>query len=152
MDIFRLQRADFSCSKDSLGEGARRVRARWHSNSIPMIYATETSSLAILELLGHFVKLPLIRADYTLITFRCRDEISLKKTREKDLDLNWRSNFDYTRNYGNKWFDSMETCFLKVPSIHTPKESNILINPYHEDFERVEIVNQEPYIFNEKFM
>lgn len=151
MRVYRLQRAVFPVSINGLGEGSRSFKARWHSDPVPIIYTSQTSSLAILELLGHYVKLPLITTPYRLITLDLNFDFSIDEIRESDLGKDWKRNFRLTRSLGNSWFKSCDTCLLKVPSIHTDKEKNILINRSHKDFSKIKIIENEEYYFDDRF-
>ena len=42
-----------------------------------------------------------------------------------------------TRGFGNKWYDSLQSAVLLVPSVVTQVDRNILINPKHPDFGRI---------------
>ena len=149
MFLYRLQRATYPTDINSFVEGAKITQGRWHSY-IPVIYTTETSSLAILELLGYFINQHFIQADYNLITLQVDSRVAIKDI-IPELPENWQEKEEETRHLGREWFQSQETCLLRVPSVHTPKESNILINPFHPDFNQISVMDIQRYNFSKKF-
>ncbi len=148
--MYRLQRATYSTDINSFVEGAKITQGRWHSY-IPVIYTTETSSLAILELLGYFINQKFIQADYNLITLQVDSQQVTIEDIFPELPENWEENEETTRYMGNAWFKSNRTCLLRVPSIHTPKESSILINPFHPEFNQISVIDIQKYNFSKKF-
>ena len=149
MYLYRLQRATYPTDINSFVEGARITQGRWHSY-LPVIYTTETSSLAILELLGYYINQKFIQADYNLITLQADSRVTIKDIMP-ELPENWQEKEEETRYLGREWFKSRETCLLRVPSVHTPKESNIIINPYHPEFNQISAVDVQKYNFSKKF-
>jgi len=149
MYLYRLQRAEFPTDINSFVEGARITQGRWHSY-LPVIYTTETSSLAILELLGYYINQKFIQADYNLITLQVGSRVRIKDILPQ-LPENWEEDQETTRYMGKDWFQSQETCLLRVPSVHTPKESNIIINPFHPEFNQISVIDIQEYNFSKKF-
>lgn len=150
MKVYRLQLSKFSTKLTHLAEGSINSYGRWHWYC-PVVYTTETTSLSILELLPYYLKISLIKAEYFLITIEIPGAVSSMEIDEKSLGKEWEHNQEITRKIGMDWFKSMRTCILKVPSVHSPNESNFIINSMHEDFEKIKIANVEIYNFDSRF-
>lgn len=56
----------------------------------------------------------------------------------------------FCQNIGDEWYESKESCILKVPSVIIPQEYNFIINTKHPDFQRVSIVNKEEFRFDRR--
>ena len=68
------------------------------------------------------------------------------------LPANWR-NADYPPKLANRameWIRQEKILLLKVPSVHSPVDCNILINPSHPDARLMTIVKVELYAFDQR--
>ena len=120
------------------GEGARQFGGRWNNVGKRMIYAAETASLALLELLVHTDSSLL--PSYTLFPIDFDD--SLVSTVESSrLPKNWRTfpGPPALKSMGDEWLESLSSPVLKVPSVVVPHEWNYLLNPEHSKFSSLEI-------------
>jgi len=120
------------------GEGARRYGGRWNNPGKRMIYAAETASLALLELLVHIDSSLL--PSYTL--FPVDFDKSLVSTVEPSkLPRNWRTypGPAALKRMGDEWLESLSSPVLKVPSVIVTHEWNYLFNPEHSKFSSLKI-------------
>ena len=120
------------------GEGARRYGGRWNNPGKRMIYAAETASLALLELLVHIDSSLL--PSYTL--FPVDFDKSLVSTVEPSkLPRNWRAypGPAALKSMGDEWIEALSSPVLKVPSVIVPHEWNYLFNPEHSKFSSLKI-------------
>jgi RES domain-containing protein len=125
------------------GEGARLYGGRWNSKGRAVVYAAESRSLALTEMLVHLQAEALL-LHYVL--FRC--EIGESLVREIDLaDLpkSWAADPAPKRDQavGDKWIDSAASAVLRVPSAVVIGEMNYLLNPAHPDFAKIAISPQK---------
>ena len=119
---------------DMTGAGAKDTGGRWNSKGNAMVYASESRALACLETVVHFGagSLPLNRY---LVQINISDNIW--KGREildvKSAPVGWDALPEgmASLQFGDKWLTSARTAVLLVPSIISPEEHNILINPAH---------------------
>lgn len=125
------------------GEGAAKFGGRWNSIGVPVVYTSESLSLATLEILaGGF---PL-----TLISGYCRfaveiDASLIETFPKKKLPPEW-SSFpasEQCRRIGDTWVREKRSVALKVPSAVVAEEYNYLINPLHPDFGKIIIGKSE---------
>jgi RES domain-containing protein len=124
------------------GQGAARNGGRWNSVGRPVIYAAETYSGAILEVLVH-LNLGHMTKHQMAIEIRIPDHLKLEILKGTDLP-DWDADDQLaSRNYGDRWLEEMRTAVLFVPSKVTHgKEHNVLLNPNHPDFRK--IISSEP--------
>ena len=118
------------------GEGARRFGGRWNSRGVPVIYTSESPSLAVLEILVHLEAREILDA-YLLASVNF-DDIFVKSVPLKKLPSNWRNEPAPAalQEIGDRWIARGESAVLRVPSAIIPTEFNYLMNPAHSDFAR----------------
>lgn len=131
------------------GEGARRYGGRWNTPGRAIVYAAETLSGALLEILVHSSRrlLPHYSVYHLQFPERLISDIDLS-----ELPSNWRSSpaaADLSR-IGDQWFAEQRTCALRVPNAIVPMESNFLLNPAHKDYRLVEIEGPIDYVVDER--
>jgi RES domain-containing protein len=149
MEVFRLSTEKWS--KNLSGKGAALKGARWNSTGTEIVYTSSNRSLAMAEVAVHF-SLATLPIDYVIVTVFIPDDISIKVIHEKDLSKNWNS-FPYnyaTQRFGDYFIIENKYCLLKVPSAVTKGDFNILINPSHTDFKRIQIKLIEPFPFDRR--
>jgi len=106
-----------------------------------------------LELLVHLDP-NLLPSDLKLITIKIPEELSFEILTKDGLPKNWKS---YPAPFelgeiGEKWVFSKRTLVLKVPSVIIPEESNILINPIHGDFHKIEMIEMENFLIDDRLI
>lgn len=126
------------------GEGARLYGGRWSSPGIRVVYAAESLSLAILEVLVHLQNTAPLAA-YVVGTIDFPDAL-LETLSAGDLPANWR---DYptppeNQALGDHFVQQATGVILRVPSAITVQEHNYLINPAHADFQRCIVSEPAP--------
>lgn len=127
------------------GEGARRYGSRWTSPGLPVIHASESLSLATLEVLVHLHASLLIPA-YSVFTVEIPEAL-VEELAQNELPATWR---DYpspasNRALGDGWIASGRSAVLRMPSAIITHEYNFLINPEHEDFSKLDFSDPEPF-------
>jgi RES domain-containing protein len=135
-------------SNDITGEGARRYGARWNPIDTAMLYASTHISLAALEILVHgaFKKSEI---EYDLLTLKIPEILEPLVFDEDILGSAWRQDQDLTQQVGRSLIEYNNFIAL-VPSAVVPEEQNILINPAHKLFGRVEIIGKRASDFEQR--
>lgn len=107
-----------------------------------MVYAAESRSLALLEML---VQDDPLRAHYVLIPAYLPKTVSMERIEATALPENWRSLSarDQLQAVGTEWLNAARSCVLVVPSVVMPAEQNYLINPLHPDFQEISLGQPE---------
>lgn len=138
MVVYRIAKWEYL--EDLSGIGARLFGGRWNEEGHPVIYSSEHLSLAVLELLANNIR-KLIDQDYGYISIHIPDDLYIQSIYESSLVNEWRQpNYsEQTIHLGTEWLKSKSSIVLKVPSAVLSQESNVLINPLHEDFRKINI-------------
>ena len=151
MRVFRITKTEYI--EDLSGEGAKLYGGRWNRVGDPILYFAENLSLCMLEILVHvdFAKLPL---DYSYIEIEIPDELVKAINSVDFIQPNWRTEqaVNHLQMYGSNWLKKQESLAMKVPSAVLPKENNILINPFHKDFKRVEVIDTDKMDFDPRLL
>lgn len=149
MNLFRLSREKYT--KPLSGKGAAIMGARWNSIGVELIYTAANRSLAMAEVAVHFT-LATLPDDYFMVSIIVPNEIKMKEFLETDLPTNWRD-FPHpisTQKFGDEFVSENKYCLLKIPSVVTKGDFNILINPMHKDFSRIKISSIEKFPFDKR--
>jgi len=149
MLVYRISRKKYA--KSLSGEGAKRYGGRWNSIGTPIVYTAATSSLAMLEVLVH-INIDLLPKDYQLITIEIPDDCIANAITIAELPKIWKINptLKITRQIGDDFYNGGSFVALPVPSAVNVLDTNLLINPEHPDFDRVDIVDISPTAFDER--
>jgi RES domain-containing protein len=130
------------------GEGARLYGGRWNSPGVRVVYSSTSLALAAVEA---FVNLePNLRPD-DLVSVECAvpDEIETQTVAIDSLPLTWnKAKDDSLRGVGDTWVRVGKTLALYVPSAAIRGEWNVLINPAHPEFKKIEILEPKPFEFD----
>lgn len=149
MEVFRLSR--FKYISYLSGKGAAIKGARWNNIGTEIIYTANNRSLAMAEVAVHF-SLATIPEGYYMITIFIPNNTSIKIVQVKDLPEKW-NQFPHNKNtqiFGDDFINSNDYCLLKIPSVVTKGDYNVLINPFHPEFEKIKIIAQEKFPFDER--
>lgn len=151
MFLYRISRR--AHIKDLSGSGARRYGGRWNHRGVPLVYTSESRSLATVEFLVH-VSLPNAPGDLSMATLEVPENIAPKELNPSSLPKNWRDSPAPVElaDLGTQWARSNTSLLLRVPSAVVEYEYNILINPLHQDVPRVKLVKVVPYKLDERLM
>jgi RES domain-containing protein len=144
ISIYRLSSAKFPASS---GEGAAKFGGRWNRVGTPVIYASQTASLAALEVLVHYSALP---KDFILTEIRVPENIAVIRWEPKGLPPGWDANvaIPATQDLGDSWVKSGKSALLSVPSCVIPTERNFVINSAHPAFRRIKFLPPIPFAFD----
>ena len=151
MKVFRLSREKFATPLS--GKGAALKGARWNSVGVELIYTSQNRSLAMAEVAVHFT-LATLPIDYVIITIDIPENIAIKVVVEKELPINW-MDFPHpvtTQKIGDDFVIENKYCVLKIPSVVTKGDFNLLINPNHKDFKKVKITAMEKFPFDKRIL
>ena len=131
------------------GEGARLAGGRWNLAGTPVVYLSESLSLAALEL---FVHLPVAARRIELVAFEVRvpDAVKIDELDEARLPKVWREEPvpEETQKLGSAWVKSGAALLLRVPSVIVPCDHNFVMNPAHPDYKTLKISSPLPFSFD----
>lgn len=139
--------------RDISGTGARIYGGRWNHIGYPVIYASGSRSLAILEFLVH-VPMALAPENLSIMEINIVEAVGKETVNENQLPPNWR---DYPApeqlaDIGTNWLKSKSSLLIDIPSAVVDKEMNTLINPLHKDIKSVNLVSVENFSFDSRLL
>lgn len=142
---WRLSKATYAATARS-GDGAARRPGRWHGPGRRVVYAASSGALALLETLVHVGGTDLLRAAYVVVPVRVPADL-VETLDRAALPADWQAypHPEATRALGNAWLDTARSVALVVPSAVVPHETNVLLNPQHPAFGRVEVGAPEAF-------
>lgn len=145
MRLFRITRAHLAHTALN-GDGAARFGGRWNSPGTPMVYTATSLALAALEVLVH-LDMDAAGLDYVFI------EIEVAKSRihrPGAFPAGWDSLPESrpARTFGDAWAKGGSSLGLAVPSLIIPQETNVLLNPAHEDFGTIRSKGPQAFVFD----
>jgi len=143
MIVWRVCREEYA---DLSGIGASFYGGRWNSQGRPVVYTSSSLSLAFLEILPGLRKRGVpkgfISLEIHIPEDLTRHEITLNyfpKGWEEGQADRW------FIEKGDLWLADKTSAILSVPSVIIPQERNILLNPHHEDIQKINIISQQPF-------
>jgi RES domain-containing protein len=144
MVVWRLTTARFADSA-FLGEGARIYGGRWNHRGTPVVYASGSQSLAMLEML---VQDEPLRARYVMIPATFPKGLRIERIDVDRLPADWREPAARggLQDLGSAWARRRSSAVLAVPSAFIPAETNYLLNPAHPAFVRIAIGGPQPFV------
>jgi len=146
--LFRLVKKTHQADAFS-GEGARLAGGRWNPPGTPVVYLSQTLSLAALEL---FVNLPITARSLELVSFEVvvPGNVKTETLAEDRLPSVWREEPapEETQRIGSAWVKRGSTLLLRVPSVIVPTEYNYVVNPAHPDHGALKISSPRPFSFD----
>ncbi|MEX0708326.1 MAG: RES family NAD+ phosphorylase [Woeseia sp.] len=149
MHIYRLCKKEYS--KNLLqGEGGRLADGRWHTAGQRIVYCASSEALAVLELrvhLGRYIP----HFDYLMHTIDVPNKC-IESLPANTLAKGWNAvpHTAVSQGIGNEWLESGRRLALRVPSVHSQSDTNILLNPAHPDIRRVRILARNHYQFDHR--
>lgn len=148
MEVWRLFPERFRSSAFS-GIGGLYAAGRWNRVGVAMVYTAGSRALAALEF---FVNIePNEAPDGLLIAGASVPDELIESL---DLDLlprKWRElNNETCRKVGSAWAGSGRSLALKVPSAVVDGDWNVLLNPRHSDFRKIQISAPTPFRYDER--
>jgi RES domain-containing protein len=151
MRLWRLIKTKYAESAFD-GEGARLHGGRWNSPGTLVAYASDSSALAVLEVLVN-LKDDSILSSYSLVSATTPDKL-IETLDRRALPPNWSSSPipPAVQAIGDKWARSKSSLALRVPSAIVEASDNLLINPAHSEFDRFEVTAIDAFKFDKRLM
>lgn len=149
MRVWRISKAKYAHSAFS-GEGARLFDARWNFAGSPMVYTSSSLALAAIEF---FVHLDPSEAPMDLVSLLAEmpDSAAVERAEIEQLPHDWRrTDHEVLQQFGTEWIKSGRSVALIVPSAAVDGEWNVLLNPGHPEFRRVQISEPTPFHYDER--
>lgn len=126
---------------------------RWNQRGTPVVYTSETLSLAALEYLVH-VDPGDAPPDLVATSAEIPNSVPIARIRVRDLPRDWRA---YPAppalaELGAEWIAAAANAVLAVPSTLIPTEWNYLLNPSHPGYAAVRVAQPVPFSFDPRLL
>lgn len=147
MRFWRICRQGYAADAAS-GEGARLYGGRWNSRGVRVVYASTSLALAAMET---FVNLePNLRpADLLSIEGEIPDVLEIGRLDPNTLPKHWHeTRGESLRQFGDDWIRAGWSVALLVPSAAIRGEWNVLLNPAHPEFSKIQFRGPTPFEFD----
>jgi RES domain-containing protein len=139
MIVYRLANAKYKDLTLS-GIGAEKVGGRWNEIGTRAVYCSENISLALLEYYVHSENIAYLPKEILIAKIKFPDYFILEEL--KELPDRW-NQYPYSSKTTSVFTERVRErniFALKVPSSIVGLESNIILNPLHKDFVKVEVI------------
>ncbi len=139
MEVYRIAKKKYL--NDLSGFGAKLYGGRWNREGLQMLYTSAHLSLAVLEILANQFRKK-IDHRFGYIKIQIPDKSILDLGDMGNLSVDWRVSqyAQQTVDLGSDWLLSQQSLALRVPSAVLAQESNILVNPFHKDFNKLSVM------------
>ena len=147
MVVHRLAKRKYA--HDPLGgSGGLPVGGRWHHKGTRIVYCAQSLSLASLEFFVHFE--PLAKAIALVALGIEVPDALVEDLPSASLPSTWgaTSPASATADIGTGWVNGGRSVALRVPSVLTRGEFNVLINPAHADLKRIRVKSSLNYSYD----
>lgn len=149
MEVFKICSEKYSHSLNASG-----ASNRWNKKDEFVIYTGSSRSLSTLETVVHRAAINISRP-YKILTITIEDNTFIKEILIQDLPYNWMTIEAYIelQEIGSKWYNSLESLVLKVPSSIIPQEYNYIINTKHPLFTTNAILQSvEDFVWDKRLL
>jgi RES domain-containing protein len=150
MVVYRLARRVFK--NDLKGVGAEKFGGRWNNIGVPLLYTCQHRSLAVLEVAAH-MQLNQMPIDFYMIEIEIPDN-DIRIVTEPQLPYKWMENphNGLTQSFGDAFVRGNKFLAMRVPSAIVKQEFNLLINPNHNQANKIEIINSYPFALDGRLL
>lgn len=134
------------------GLGSTFFDGRWHTRTgRQIVYTSSSRALCQLEKRVHTGGLAV--KDQALMRLDLPAEAVLLDVRDLGLAPTWATDIALTRSLGDEWLQRGGSLGLWVPSFVEPLERNLLLNPLHAEYARIDLsVERNPFAFDARLL
>jgi RES domain-containing protein len=132
------------------GRGGLEADGRWHSAGRAIVYLASSEALAVLEVRVHLGTV--VPVDhYVLLTVEIPARLVDPLPRQ-----DWPRGWDAvpfgaaSQRVGDRWLAERRGVALRVPSVHSSTDFNVLFNPAHPKASRARVVDRRRYTFDSR--
>ncbi|WP_297097561.1 RES family NAD+ phosphorylase [uncultured Draconibacterium sp.] len=146
-----LHRISYKEYADLGGIGGMTTSGRWSQRGHPVVYLSQSLSLAAWEKFMQFESINNIPDVYVSLKVEVPDS-SIQELTKIELVKGWDS-FPHqasTRLAGTRFLKKRKFLLLKVPSAVIQDEFNYIMNPFHPLSIEAKIIEKKPFIFDER--
>lgn len=149
MQVWRICKRRFAAAAFT-GEGARLYSGRWNPEGVRMVYTSSSLALAALEFFVHLDP-SVAPDDLVSVSATLPPHLKIERGALKDLPADWRTTGNARlQAMGAEWVAANRFAALEVPSAVIDGEWNVLLNPAHPQFARIQIAGPKPFHFDKR--
>ncbi|MEO9475732.1 MAG: RES family NAD+ phosphorylase [Cyclobacteriaceae bacterium] len=148
MILYRIARREHIA--DVSGTGAMLFGGRWNMKGVRALYTSGSLSLAVLEVIAH-LSADKIDVGLAIAELQFPEDLTINKIEEMPDGWNAYPYTGSTVSYGTEFLKSGGLC-LRIPSAIVPTEYNYLLNPLHEDFHKIKLVDTRPLMLDKRLV
>jgi RES domain-containing protein len=152
MIVYRIARFEHA---DLHGEGARLYPGRWNASGIPCLYTASSPSLAQLEVMVNAEDWTIFsRLRFVLLSIEVTHKLLIEFSPD-ELPKNWNAPVitEETQEFGKLQLARLNLIGFTVPSVVTPQDKNIILNPRAENFtEYVKLISKEEFKIDDRLI
>jgi RES domain-containing protein len=145
LQLWRLYREIHGPGLD--GVGGFYSAGRWHEFGTRVVYFGASAGIVVLEKLAH-VDPAVLPSDLLLTRFEGDVSVEEVLTGEAD-DL---SDIYQTRPRGQRFFQALNACVLRVRSVILPEEYNYVLNPLHSEASKIHASASRRFSFDGRLL
>jgi len=147
MVVYRFSNRNYG--SDISGTGAKLYGGRWNHKGLAGLYTSSTISLALLEVLVNALSIETLDS-LSLLKLQVPAKLESSVRELSNLKEDWDYDIEYTRFIGSEFLQNRTYLMLRCPSAVIQEETNYLLNPLHEDYEKLEILSAIEYTFDHR--
>ncbi|MFN0278271.1 MAG: RES family NAD+ phosphorylase [Pyrinomonadaceae bacterium] len=149
IEVFRLSPERYA--RKLSGRGSARLGARWNSAGVELVYTASNRSLAMAEVLVHLSWTD-IPNNLMMAAIGLPDDILIENISDDEMPSTWNifPHTKETQEIGDRFVAKRRSCVLRVPSVVTRGDFNLLINPHHPQFPTIKILRLEKFKFDRR--
>ena len=130
------------------GTGAFLMGGRFNSPGKPVIYAAQTFSCAMLEVLAH-TNIGSIPPTQAFVEAQVPEDVAIEICSGQELPVGWdEKDVRIARAFGDQWLQEGRTAILLVPSVVARVDYNALVNPLHPDAGKIAVSSPKPVLWD----
>jgi RES domain-containing protein len=147
--LYRLVRRPYA-RQALAGIGGLEADGRWHSAGRRIVYLASSEALAVLEVRVHLGSI--VPAEpYLILCVECPDQlVAPLPARRWPRDWQRVPFHPASQRLGDSWLARGASAALRVPSVHSGSDFNVILNPAHPDAGEVHVVERRRYRFDER--
>jgi RES domain-containing protein len=132
------------------GSAGLEADGRRHSAGRQIVYLASSEALAVLEVRVHLGSI-VPAAPYQILSIECPDRLVVPLP-ARSWPRQWqRVPFHpATQQLGDAWLAGAASAALRVPSVRSASDFNVLLNPGHPDAGEARVVGRRRYRFDER--
>lgn len=145
--LYRLTKRKYA-RQPLAGIGGLQADGRWHSAGRRVVYLASSEALAVLEVRVHLGSVVPVDP-WQLLTFEVpADKVTTLPRRRWPRQWDAVPFVKASQRLGDRWLASLDSLALRVPSVHSASDFNVVLNPLHPDANSVRLLGQHRYAFD----